>query len=356
MKQHLSAYLDLLRFSAAAVVFLDHYAWPQISGGLFWQFERFGHTAVIVFFVLSGFVIAYAAEAKEPRLSDYITARLARLLSVTVPALALTVLCDSIGSAIAPALYSPADGYAADHPLFRLATALTFTNQIWFASIAPLSDLPYWSLPYEFWYYVAFAGLFYLGGWPRILWCSAAAAIAGPKILLLFPLWLLGAACWRAQRRIDPRAALPLFLGSIMLFAALEIAGGQSLFLHPTGALWSERFSLYDYVAGLLVAANLLGASALQSVPVIERFAKPLSIAAGLTFSLYLYHLPLLMFWRALWPGSPSDVACRLIVGLGTLACVAVLGYVTEKRKRVVRRWIIRSGRFFSSRLHALAP
>jgi peptidoglycan/LPS O-acetylase OafA/YrhL len=343
MSKSLSSYLDLLRLSAALAVFLDHYAWRDLSGGLFWQAERFGHTAVIIFFVLSGFLIAYAAESKEATIDDYVTARLARLLSVTVPALILTLACDSLGRLANPALYSIADGYAGDHVFFRLATALTFTNQIWFARIAPLSDLPYWSLPYEFWYYAIAAGLFYLRARSRVIWCAATAAIAGPKILLLFPLWLLGAACWRWQRKFHPGAALPLFIGSLVAFAGLECLGGEGLFAHPSGVVWPEKFSLYDYAVGLLVAANLLAASAIRSMPLLERFGRPLSALAGLTFSLYLYHLPLMTMLRAISPGSPSDTLSRVVVGVGTLLCVAVLGHFTERRKHVVRTWLRRA-------------
>jgi peptidoglycan/LPS O-acetylase OafA/YrhL len=346
MSKSLSAYLDLLRISAAGVVFLDHYAWRDLSGGLFWQVERFGHTAVIVFFVLSGFLIAYAAEAKEPRLGDYVTARLARLLSVTIPALALTLFCDTLGRAASPALYSVADGYAGDHVAWRLAAALTFTSQVWFARIVPLSDLPYWSLPYEFWYYAVAAGLFYLSGRARLLCCAIAAAIAGPKILLLFPLWLLGAACWGWQRRIDPRAGAALFIVSLAAFFSLELAGGQELFFHPAGALWPEKFSLYDFCVGALVALNLLGASAMRWLP-LERLARPLGVIAGATFSLYLYHLPLMTCLRALSPGDASSAVSRIVVAAGTLAGVALLSSVTEARKHIVRRWLRQVAAFF---------
>ena len=60
MQRTTSVYLDLLRFLAAAVVFAGH-AYPQrLTGGVpaLWRFWSFGNDAVMVFFVLSGFVIA----------------------------------------------------------------------------------------------------------------------------------------------------------------------------------------------------------------------------------------------------------------------------------------------------------
>jgi hypothetical protein len=50
----------------ALVVFMGHLSWKRISGGFLWQFQPLGHDAVMVFFVLSGFVIQYAA-ANHPR-------------------------------------------------------------------------------------------------------------------------------------------------------------------------------------------------------------------------------------------------------------------------------------------------
>ena len=53
----------------------------------------------MVFFVLSGFVIAYVSEQKEHTLREYSISRLARLWSVAVPALILTIALDQLGRA-----------------------------------------------------------------------------------------------------------------------------------------------------------------------------------------------------------------------------------------------------------------
>ena len=64
MNRGTSAYLDLLRFLCAAIVILVHADWLQIDGRLplVWRLPGAGHDAVIVFFVLSGFVIAHVAQ------------------------------------------------------------------------------------------------------------------------------------------------------------------------------------------------------------------------------------------------------------------------------------------------------
>jgi peptidoglycan/LPS O-acetylase OafA/YrhL len=81
MTKALSLYLDGLRFVAAFTVFLAHYSIQRISGGFFWPSFAYGHTAVLVFFVLSGFVIAWVTETREHGLEDYVLSRAARLAS-----------------------------------------------------------------------------------------------------------------------------------------------------------------------------------------------------------------------------------------------------------------------------------
>src|SRR5207245_5659859 len=104
MTNALSLYLDALRFGAALAVFVSHYSTGRISGGLFWRFDG-GRTAVLVFFVLSGFVIAWVSDTRERTLEEYGLSRVARLYSVIIPAFIVTVVLDYIAMAIDPHLY-----------------------------------------------------------------------------------------------------------------------------------------------------------------------------------------------------------------------------------------------------------
>lgn len=97
MKRETSVYLDLIRCCAAGVVFLGHIGTQNLGGGLFWQFSAYGAAAVVLFFVLSGYVIADASARRPTTGRVYATARAARLYSVVVPALALTAGLDWVG-------------------------------------------------------------------------------------------------------------------------------------------------------------------------------------------------------------------------------------------------------------------
>jgi peptidoglycan/LPS O-acetylase OafA/YrhL len=63
MNRPFSIYLDLVRFTAARLVYLWHSNMrPLVNDAL--PASQYGHSSVIVFFVLSGFVIAYVTDKK----------------------------------------------------------------------------------------------------------------------------------------------------------------------------------------------------------------------------------------------------------------------------------------------------
>lgn len=65
MSISVSVFLDLARFGAALAVLFCHISGKRLTGGLLWQLGPYGSEAVTVFFVLSGYVIAYVAATRE---------------------------------------------------------------------------------------------------------------------------------------------------------------------------------------------------------------------------------------------------------------------------------------------------
>jgi peptidoglycan/LPS O-acetylase OafA/YrhL len=330
MNKTLSTYLDLLRIGAAATVFLGHLSWMAISGGFLWQIQTYGHSAVIVFFVLSGFVIQYAADVKERTLYDFSVARLARLYSVVAPAILLTLVCDTIGIRHNPAVY---DLERETYVVWRMLAGLLFLTQSW-SHTSLLSNEPFWSLPYEFWYYVIFAALTFLRGRQRIAALIASCAIAGPAILLMGPIWAAGALAYRLAKHaaLDTRAAKPLWALTAVAAAAVILLREKpynsiSPFLPPA-------FSGWDFVLGGLVAANIFAAFFLSLG--ISRLHAPIAKLAGMTFALYLFHMPLLYLIADFIPATLPVPVRGLIEGGLVLAIVYLLSFVTEGQKR---RW-----------------
>ena len=356
MNKSTSIYLDLVRLLAAGTVFAVHANYDRFTGGLpiFWRLSSLGNDAVMVFFVLSGFVIAYVSHQKEKTVKEYFASRFARLYSVAAPALLLTVVLDFIGSRINYAIY---DGwwFQADHPVWRLLANFFFVNELWFSSIRPFSNGPFWSLGYEFWYYALFAAAYYLKGPRQYFLIAAIGLLVGPKILMLFPIWLLGV--WVYWRTLKSPASLPsgllMFFGSAAAYLVFRQGGfPQSLLDWTLGQLgskfvdddlaWSKEF-LSSYILGALVAVHLIGAATVapRLSLLLERFETPIRYLAGYTFAIYLLHYPLLQFFAALATPIAGQSLRAAIVLCGTVLGVWAVGTVTERRKGDLRRWLL---------------
>ena len=342
----LSTYLDGLRFTAAMAVFTSHLALPRLTGGLLPEtmLVELADAAVMAFFVLSGFVIPFAAEARDPDLASYAGARLARLWSVALPALAVTVVADEIGRRFAPDLYAHLSPQTWG-PVVQIVASALFLNEVWFASIRPFSDGPYWSIGYEFWYYVLFGAAFYLRGRTRLVAVAIGCAIAGPKILVLFPIWVMGLFAYRHRSRIGANAGALLFAGSLAVVVAIALLGlsWRLYWWEDAGVvrLFGEGYSRHvpsKYAAGIVVACNLLGAAGLASRISLRRIERPVRWLAGLTFSLYLFHYPLLHLFASVLPGDPASVWRAAALAALTLGAVVALAAVTERRKDRARR------------------
>ena len=339
----LSLYLDLVRLGAALIVFLLH---TSLTGYMF------GTEAIMAFFVLSGFVIAHTTQTSNPTLREYTLSRLARLYSVAIPALIGTVLLDHLGKQLSPATYHPA--WYGDSQLIlilRFAAHIFFLNQLWFLDLHTFSNLPYWTLGYEAWYYALFGAIWYLSGRTRLYAAGVIALIAGPKILLLLPVWALGVAVYWVQRKrplSEPIGWLLVassLLGMIAYFHFQVKPGLAWRTAHYLGEgfylLQYSKDFVSNYVFGTLVAANVLGVATIANRLewVLMRLARPIRAGAAFTFAIYLFHTPLLWFFLSLFKrtgggggrGSVAVMSCTLV------ACVA-LGMVTEQKKAVARR------------------
>ena len=126
-----SVYLDLVRFFAALLVYIYHSNNTfVIKSGL--PLSNYGHDSVIVFFVLSGFVIAFVTATKETTWQSYCASRIARVFSVALPAILLTLVLDTFGRGFNPGLYAE---YPYDQFLLRIGASLLMLNEVWFISI-----------------------------------------------------------------------------------------------------------------------------------------------------------------------------------------------------------------------------
>lgn len=343
MPANLSLYLDAIRVLAAVVVFMGHFSQQWLGGGLFWQTQVYGHTAVIVFFVLSGYVVSFAAETREGTLRSYATARLSRILSVSIPALAISAALLLVGTAIDPAHYAELEkrgqSFTQTSLVGQFLAGLFFVDESWGVHIRVLGNTPYWSLAYEFWYYVIFGSITFLRGRQRLISATVACLIAGPKILLMAPIWMAGAAAWRWRNKIPDGMAWPLAIGSAVLFALLagDFSRQQSIAFHDVW--WPMEFRSTDHLIGLTVALHIaaIGAIAKRQSPIHPKLAQAIKSVSVYTFSIYLLHYPLLVFLGAILPGQPDAIVRRTGLLFGTSLAIYALAQISEQRRPSVK-------------------
>ena len=156
-----------------------------------------GRQAVVIFFVLSGFLIGRnvlkAFSSGNWSWRTYAAHRLARLWVVLIPALALTALLD-MGRGEWP------------NPLVAVANA-AFLQTIAVPTFG--SDAPLWSLAYEFWYYVTFPLLVFVilgkgsaGSRSAAGLVFAAIMFGLPAIIIAYgSIWLMGVAAFAIYER-----------------------------------------------------------------------------------------------------------------------------------------------------------
>jgi peptidoglycan/LPS O-acetylase OafA/YrhL len=359
-----SVSLDLVRGLAAILVLVDH--WRNL---FFVQFHELGadrlffavpytltaagHQAVVIFFVLSGFLIARtirrAFNRGEWSWASYLIHRLVRLWIVLLPGLVLCFLWDKIGAALstAPSLHFAIPPIHTMYDAARGDTVITFIGNLFFVQgvLVPAfgSDGPLWSLANEFWYYILFPlGLIAIlpSSKPRARLITAALLVflcawLRTTLLPLFPIWLLGAALLgfprpplsTSVRWLAAGAYVPIIFLCTHLYGSLRIVSDYMLAGATTIFLWA-----------------LLCAS--QSVPpdaVKVRFCRGL---ARFSYTLYVVHLPFLALIAALLVGDRhwQPTFLHIAVAIGILA--ATVGYacgmasLTEFHTDSARKWV----------------
>jgi peptidoglycan/LPS O-acetylase OafA/YrhL len=360
MNKSFSIYLDLIRFTAACLVYLYHSNQRWLTESIL-PASNFGHSSVIVFFVLSGFVIAYISDTREKTFPAYAASRISRVYSVALPAVFLTIALDAMGRHLFPAAY----GYPFDNFLLRGAASLLMLNEVWFVSITSFSNVPYWSIGYEMWYYVAFGMVMFL---PRRIGLVTTALLAlalGPKVILLAPIWGLGVLLCRWQRVavISESVGWLLAIGSVIGIAAFHQANitdqVASSIKGVIGEKWHteltfSKFFLSDYLLGILVFLNFAGVRRVSERigPLIVPLERPIRFLAGYTLSLYLLHQPLFLFWGSVIRGDAAGYGFWWLTTGLVAASVYAIGLVTENKRYLLKRWVERQLQRLQSMVH----
>jgi peptidoglycan/LPS O-acetylase OafA/YrhL len=341
MNKHFSLYLDLLRFSAATLVVLSHFSQLGMVGGAMQRLlPQLGREAVVVFFVLSGFVIAYTTSVKAASLRQYAVARCARIYSVVLPVLLFTLA--AVAFAVLVCDKSVAGSYQLNKLYIYVPLHLLFAGELWNLSETPAWLLPYWSLSYEVWYYVLFGALFYARGKVRVALVLVILAVMGHKLWLLLPVWMSGVMLYRHQGRLHMSANHARLAWAITILALVlyKTSGSDVMLRALGGAIWpfpglklgsADRY-LADYVVGALVCLNFLFARQAE-FSALARVAAPIRTLAAYTFTLYLIHTPVIGMWQAFYAHDNTSWSDVALLSLCIVLACYLFGFVTERRK-----------------------
>lgn len=353
-----SVWLDLLRWVSAFVVVVSHAGGimllplsatapvDRVPFAYFYSFiAGFGHIAVMVFFVLSGYLVGGSwvrdLSLNRARFSVYISKRITRLTIVLYPTLILSAFLLYAGLAIFPGsdglgVYSAAAVQSADFST-GVCNAV-FMQNILCDQASGNSAL--WSLTHEFWYYVAFPMLLYRR-WTALLGIAFLGAltwlqVTAAPILPYFTVWLMGVAV-----AVVPSRKLPSILLAILLVGAMVAAR----LLAKGGAIWA------DFPVGILLALLLVAMKSSPSLPV-----PPMAILhkefAAFSYTLYCVHMPVLLFISSVFManfGIGGRVAATtmthwlvLFAGIIFAVCVAYLmSLVFERNTERLRKLVM---------------
>ncbi|MEM6425329.1 MAG: acyltransferase [Cyanobacteria bacterium P01_D01_bin.128] len=339
MNKLTSIYFDFIRAIAAILVVFHHYSQHIIKAfhGGQTVFPPIGQEAVMVFFVLSGFVISWVAEVKEQDPTKFFIKRFARFYSVMVPSVVILAVAYGLVMQINPDLYR----FQGDANLFSIKALLTFSflnfNSFVYAKLP--GGAPFWSLTYEFWYYVIFALIVFLPKrWMAIPAAIAIFAVVGLDALSLWPVWLLGVVTYWASKRVTwgTRTAGLLYGLSLVGLVTLSLSGWRYSYLSLDYHFgWDWRYAshaVYYFLLGLLMSLNFLAFIAWskhQKVDIAPWLEIPIRHMAGVSFTLYLIHVPLMLTLYALLGGY----GIHYLLPVLAIAIVVVIGQPIEQSK-----------------------
>lgn len=345
--KYFSIYLDFLRFGAAVFVLLFHFKKLEIGPEFILRFipDR-GHDFVIMFFVLSGYVIAATVDRKKEKgLREYVIDRLARVYSVALPALFVS-FCFLITFSLID--IKVGNGFLDE--LGYIAINFFFLGQTWWQGAFPFQVGPYWSLNYEVMYYIGFACFVFFSGIKRWTLLITFSLLVGPKILALIPCWLLGVLIyhWRDRWVFKFWPALILaFVLPVTIAIALNQMHFGAYVREVTPQLLGDYYPLFgfsdyfiaDYLTATIVAINIyLMRFVLINWPQwLEIFILK---GASISFTLYLMHMPFLYIILRLTDRSERGILVFLVGLLGVMTVCYVISLLTEARKNGLRQWL----------------
>lgn len=302
LTENQSVSLDTLRGLAAVIVAICHCSQLFINQHLpeyYRFFAILAQSCVMVFFVLSGFLITKSITGNIARngsldLKDYAIKRFARIY----PPLIFSFVVVAVLTVLSKQFFISGDGslatangwvnkYGFNVELFGYLPSAIMSNGF-VGDMSPASNSPLWSLSIEVWYYVI-AGMI-LSGRKELIIAGLAVGYVGisnnSPFFYYSIVWVLGAILCLMHDGVIKVSRLAT---SLALICATAYAFYRLLIIYDN--FTNSNLTLVNVALGMLMAALL------QKV-VIERDIR-LSILpsmASFSYTLYIIHFPILLF------------------------------------------------------------
>jgi len=291
--------LESLRGLAALYVLIHHF---KIGKGTWLSlFTMQGQVAVILFFILSGFVIYYASKKSryEPKFKSYFIKRFRRIYPVLIVALIIAYLCASFSAR----QWMPLEGKSL---IGNLLNIQDLTRHPGYWQIAYYGNTPLWSLSYEWWFYMIFFPIFKYVKEESQIYLAIGISIFGnlsylfyPNqasiILMYFIIWWWGveiAKSYLKSKTIDKECMIKIastFLISVALLGLHFYThdGSFAMGYHPIIELRHFIYAFALIVLGLIwKRLNYIGFSKTVGL---------FTIFAPISYGIYVFHFPLIM-------------------------------------------------------------
>ena len=277
-------------------------------------FSGFGHIAVIVFFVISGFLVGGRTilnlHDKGFGIIDYLVHRFSRIYTVLIPALIVGFILDRLGIEFfnASGIYNHPDQFYTNSFGNNIAKHLSFNTFV--GNVMQLQEIivpslgsngPLWSLANEWWYYVLF-GLCMIAYCPgrmltRVVACGAIVAmlmVLPLSISLWFVAWGVGVGVAVLDRYW---AGWPFFAGATIAVVCFVAVRWTDAWLMHSGVATdlAVDFTL-DLVVALGYSAALVCA---KNVKEPRKFWLLNRGLASFSYTVYLVHFPAMVFIAA---------------------------------------------------------
>lgn len=355
ISQSLSYNLNISRAFAALLVMLGH-----LRGSLFLPYgdmvesqniinfllffiTRLGHEFVLIFFVLSGFLVggqslgSYTGGVFSAK--KYFINRFTRMWVVVIPTLFLGLIVDWQTLLLDPSLNF---GYKLTLPIF--IGNLFFLQTIVVPSFG--SNVPLWSLACEFWYYIIFPIYLFLAfnsylsnflKWFLIGVFTLILFFIMPNITKYFPIWLIGAAIRFIPLKNNFKK--PIWFWTSLLLLGLSICLSNFL-----SYLW------INYLVGICFAFTIITWMQRNKVVKNNLLKKSIEKLADFSFSMYAIHYFLIYYVIALLQKKGFEIRLEhanlanwllfIIIAIGLTVVSFIFYWLFEKRTNLLRNAI----------------